>query len=79
MIRLNDLHCLDLETMQWSLVMADTGNGQASICEQNFMDTFIQFVNVNLCFELFWSAGGFCTEREELAVCDNGGDRKSRG
>lgn len=26
--RLNDLHCLDLETMQWSLVMADTGNGQ---------------------------------------------------
>jgi len=25
--RLNDLHCLDLETMQWSLVMADTGNG----------------------------------------------------
>ena len=23
--RLNDLHCLDLVTMQWSLVMADTG------------------------------------------------------
>ena len=39
LIRLNDLHCLDLETMQWSLVMADTGNGQASICEQNFIWT----------------------------------------